>query len=296
MARAMRSTLARSDYAADDAFVQDHHLDIMPGERIGRPLPSRRGRLKRRTFVLLVLIGCGWLYYAHARGELPVWLSATLTSTSASIDAARKSLLASPTRPDQAPQTEPAQPQLTDLDVKPAPIAMQQAAVSPSDSSGGGQIPAGLPAPMNSPAVEPVQPSATTASSPPSPAPTNPTDDTAAPSASTRAAPGGPYRKQAEAAGLHPGLSHVLLARLSPADYRNAGLAIRTALTETDDDAVYVWPAKPRAGLARFRIHFVPGAAPGCRRYVVTIAKDGWLTTALPMVKCGMRRTASRKG
>jgi hypothetical protein len=31
----------------------------------------------------------------------------------------------------------------------------------------------------------------------------------------------------------------------------------------------------------------VQGAAPACRRYVVTITKDGWLTTALPMEKCG---------
>ena len=39
--------------------------------------------------------------------------------------------------------------------------------------------------------------------------------------------------------------------------------------------------------LALFQVRFVPGAAPSCRRYVVSITKDGWLTTAPPMERCG---------
>ena len=95
-----------------------------------------------------------------------------------------------------------------------------------------------------------------------------------------------PYQVRAAAVGLHPGLSRVLLMRLSADDYRNAGIAIRTALAETPDSDVYVWPRQRRAELARFQVHFVPGAAPPCRRYVVTVAKDGWATTALPLEKC----------
>src|SRR6185312_16892180 len=40
--------------------------------------------------------------------------------------------------------------------------------------------------------------------------------------------PADPYQTRAAAAGLNPGLSRALLARLTPTDYRNAGIAIRT--------------------------------------------------------------------
>ena len=58
--------------------------------------------------------------------------------------------------------------------------------------------------------------------------------------------PSDPYQVRAAAVGLHPDLSRALLARLSPADYRNAGIAIKTALAETAEkylkkgSAVYV--------------------------------------------------------
>jgi hypothetical protein len=92
---------------------------------------------------------------------------------------------------------------------------------------------------------------------------------------------------RAAAVGLHPDLSRVLLERLSRADYRNAGIAIQTALAETPDSAVFVWPRQRKPELALFQVRFVAGAAPGCRRYVVTVTKDAWLTTAMPMEKCG---------
>lgn len=95
-----------------------------------------------------------------------------------------------------------------------------------------------------------------------------------------------PLQKRAVAAGLHPDLSRVLLARLSPTDFRNAGVAIQTAVAETPDDGVFVWPRERKPELALFQVRFVAGAAPDCRRYVVSVTKDGWLTTALPMEKC----------
>jgi len=91
------------------------------------------------------------------------------------------------------------------------------------------------------------------------------------------------------AVGLHPDLSRVLLARLSATDYQNAGIAIKTALAETPDTGVFVWPRQRKPELALFQVRFVPGAAPSCRRYVVTVTKDGWLTTAPPMEKCGIQ-------
>ncbi|CAN1722998.1 conserved protein of unknown function [Hyphomicrobium sp. 1Nfss2.1] len=99
--------------------------------------------------------------------------------------------------------------------------------------------------------------------------------------------PKDPYQRRAMAAGLHPDLSRALLARLTAADYRNAAYAIDTAIAKTANGAEFVWPRQRKPEQALFRVHFVKGAAvQGCRRYVVTVSKDGWLTTALPMERC----------
>ncbi len=127
------------------------------------------------------------------------------------------------------------------------------------------------------------------------PATARPDEPQAQPLPPPAADPTDPYSLRAEAVGLHPDLSRVLLARLSPTDYRNAGIAIKTALAETPDGAVFVWPRQRKPQLALFKVHFVPGAPPGCRRYVVTVTKDGWLTTALPMEKCGPQSGRPRR-
>jgi hypothetical protein len=106
---------------------------------------------------------------------------------------------------------------------------------------------------------------------------------------------GDAVERRAEAAGLHPDLSRAVLGRLSEADYRAAATAIRKALAEADDDAVLIWPPKPKSEAAQFRVSFVEGANTDCRRYVVAIAKDGWQTTALPMEKCGVKRVSAVK-
>ncbi|RUO97537.1 hypothetical protein [Hyphomicrobium sp.] len=98
-----------------------------------------------------------------------------------------------------------------------------------------------------------------------------------------------PYSKKAEAAGLHPDLSRVVLARLTPTDYRNAAYAIQKALKTVPDDGQLTWPRSRKAGTAVFTVHFVEGAGHDCRRYVVTITKDRWTSTALPMEKCGVK-------
>jgi surface antigen len=98
-----------------------------------------------------------------------------------------------------------------------------------------------------------------------------------------------PYRKRAEAAGLHPDLSRVLLARLSATDYRNAAFAIEKAVKTVPDDGEFTWPRSRKTGAAVFNVHFVQGTGHDCRRYVVTVTKDRWSTTALPMEKCGVK-------
>ncbi len=97
-----------------------------------------------------------------------------------------------------------------------------------------------------------------------------------------------PYQKKAEAVGLNPDVSRALLKKLSKTDYKNAGIAIKTALAETADTDVFSWPREKKAGQAVFEVKFVNGAEEKCRRYVVTITKDRWSTTAPPMEKCGI--------
>ena len=102
-----------------------------------------------------------------------------------------------------------------------------------------------------------------------------------------------PAQKRARDAGLHTGLSPVLLERLTANDYRNAAEAIRRALAALRTDGVHVWPARPAEPGAQFSVRFVAGAPAGCRRYVVTILKDRWETTAQPLERCAQRRSAS---
>jgi hypothetical protein len=97
-----------------------------------------------------------------------------------------------------------------------------------------------------------------------------------------------PFELKAKASGLSPDLSRALLAELSDVDYRNARVAIETALLKTPDDAVLRWPRKREGGLAIFEVKFVQGAPDSCRRYIVTIEKNRWLTTSLPVEKCGI--------
>jgi hypothetical protein len=97
-------------------------------------------------------------------------------------------------------------------------------------------------------------------------------------------------QQRAESVGLNPELSRAVLARFSAADYRNARVAIQTAMTRTPDNGVFIWPRQRRPGQALFKVHFVPGAGPDCRRYVVSVTMNGWTTTAPPMEKCGIGR------
>ena len=51
-----------------------------------------------------------------------------------------------------------------------------------------------------------------------------------------------PLQARAESVGLHPDLSRVLLAKLTPDDFRNAATAIKMAVTDTPDDGTLEWP------------------------------------------------------
>src|SRR5262245_26440297 len=263
--------------ARRSAFPMDYaHDDFLPGERIGPPLAGGGKALLRGAILLLLAGGVGWVMLSDP-ATWPAWMPKELAGLSRSFSR----WLDSAQRPQSRPQPtvvrtrteEPAK--LMALD-PPPPIAS----------------PAANQAPLPAAALSKPEPAPLTTASLPYPA-----EATAPPSqplGPPRVDPSDPYQTRAAEVGLHPELSRVLLERLSPTDYRNAGIAIQTALAETPDNAVFVWPRQRKPELALFRVRFVAGAAPGCRRYVVTVVKDGWLTTALPMEKCGGEPVAAR--
>jgi hypothetical protein len=262
------SRLGYDDYEADDRFA----YELMPGERAGPPMARRRSRAVLRALFLLIVFGGGWALLDD-RAKLPDWVLARVS--------------------DQAAQLG----RLVSGQVERAASAM--AATSRPGRAERLPIEARPPSTPPEPAKSDIEPVATVVLAPSLTSSANPYAAVEAPSGPLPppvADPSDPYRIRAEAVGLHPDLSRVLLARLSPDDYRNAGIAIRTAVTETPDDGVFVWPRQRKPELALFQVRFVAGAAPGCRRYVVTVTKDGWLTTALPMEKCGPKRETPGRG
>jgi hypothetical protein len=250
------------------------HDDVFPDERIGRPLTGTGGKTLIKAALFLLLIGAvAWAFVGdQAPGR--AWLPNEATALSRWIDRIRLAF---------EPPAEP------------APV------VAAGSSRRDAQAEA---APLEPPPLTPV---AVAAARPLPPAePVSPDRAAPAPAAASPSPPGEPLEQpkvdpskpeqvRAAAAGLHPELSPVLLARLSATDYRNAGYAIETAVRETPDTGVFVWPRQRKPELALFRVHFVAGAAPGCRRYVVTVVKDRWQTTAMPMEKCSAATALARR-
>ena len=270
MATRARHSTSKTTHDAFDADAHYAHGELWPGERIGPPLRRRRGKPMLRGIIILMALGGCWALLGD-QTTWPSWQSIETAVSSwmnrsapAPIEPAALAMATSaPARAE--PPTKPAAP-----DARPStlqPPAASDVAATP----GAAARPAAPP-----PTVTALPPAATASDEPPAeplpPPAVDPTD---------------PYQVRAAAVGLHPDLSRVLLTRLSPIDYRNAGIAIQTAMAETPDSAVFVWPRQRTPELALFQVRFVPGAAPTCRRYVVTITKDGWLTTAPPMERCG---------
>src|SRR5262245_12270117 len=263
--------------ARRSAFPMDYgHDHFVPGDRIGPPLTGAGGKVLRGAILLLLAGGGAWTVLSDP-ATWPAWMPKELASVSRSVSR----WLDNAQRPQSRPlaavvrtrSEEPAKPMALD---PPPPIAS----------------PAANPAPLAAVAAAKPEPAPlTTAALPYSAEPTAPPSQPLGP---PRVDPSDPYQARAAEVGLHPELSRVLLERLSPTDYRNAGIAIQTALAETPDNGVFVWPRQRKPELALFRVRFVAGAAPGCRRYVVTVVKDGWLTTALPMEKCGAEPVGAR--
>ena len=226
--------------------------------------------------MLAVVLGGCWALLSEQSpwsGSLPGWLS-TLQSWTASLERpVPPAGVAETARIEQAPKPAP-------LEASPLSQSMTTAA-QPATSA----VTTGV-------ATPPVELAHKEAALPPTNSQVEELPERLQPPV---ADPADPNQSRAVAVGLHPDLSSVLLARLSRTDYRNAAIAIKTALAETADGDVYVWPRQRTVELAIFEVRFVPGAPAECRRYVVTVAKDGWMTTALPMEKCGVGTVGSGK-
>jgi len=273
--------------AAYDAFTDGHlgdQWDNSPDDRVGAP--PRRSRRKMAAWAVLGLLvsgNVGWAYVDHddMLAHWSGWLQRGIAIASAVFkpqpDGAAEPKPAALI--DQRPQSqngEPAaEPGRAAADPQPPPSAEPVAVAEP-------------PVPPQAQAVAPSPPPPAIAAA----APPTPVDE--AQVQKTIPTVLAPYQKRAAAVGLHTEISRMLLESLSEADYRNAAVAIRKALAEKADDAVVLWPHKSTVEQAQFQVHFVAGAPAGCRRYVVTVAKQGWLTTALPVEKCGLDRGVRR--
>jgi surface antigen len=279
------SNLTKSEPYAADIYERDPRWELSAGDRIA-PLRTRGTRKWRRRGGLVALLAASGGWYAFGDpGTVPAsWRTnfASLASTAYSTIEQRLRGPAEEAKPDQlavAPITNALADSLSPLPSVTTPVSAP-ALPSPVPPLGA----------LIAPAAKPV----TTAAVPL--AATN----TAGTKASTAYVPAAPpatdsYQKRAEAAGLHPDLSRALLEQLSATDYRNAETAIKTALAETSDGGAFSWPRHRKPGLALFEVRFVPGAATDCRRYVVSIVKDRWSTTAMPIEKCGVQRKVADK-
>ncbi|HEU0159287.1 MAG TPA: hypothetical protein VFR00_08230 [Hyphomicrobiaceae bacterium] len=267
--------------AARARHLPFHDDDFLRGERIGPPLGGYRGRMLLKGAILLLAAGAaGWATFSDQAWRQ--WVSPEMrTQLSRLIERVGAHLQ---TQAQPAPRIA-APPKRSEPPMRPAALEAPPLAPLPTASN---------PAPMPDYAASKAEPPTaaeplTTGSLPasagapgqPLPAPT--------------VDPANPYQVRAAAVGLHPDLSSVLLARLTATDYRNAAYAIETAVKETADSAVFVWPRQRKPELALFRVRFVAGAALGCRRYVVTVVKDGWSTTAMPMEKCKSEQVSARR-
>lgn len=247
-------------------FVRERPDDTLRPLDAGEPIypPRQRGSsMLSASLVLLVLFGGGWLVlnapgdWLAQVGERAAQLMRMLDSRQSGMAEANLAATAPqgmtaspPAEPAAAPAVQTIEPHATiavDAPVPPDAAPVETASIDEAASEEEGD-----PQPLPPPQVDPKD----------------------------------PYQRRAMAAGLHPDLSRALLARLTAADYRNAAYAVDTAIAKTANGAEFVWPRQRKPEQALFRVQFVKGAVLGCRRYVVTVSKDGWLTTALPMERC----------
>lgn len=297
---ARRSTADFSQYETFEPDDNDAQWELTPGERVCPPSYGSSGKAKLRGgFLLLIALGCGWLLFPREHLTWEQWLPADISALLAEFtgpETIGPETIGPAMAIDGEPASEAAQfgslPQPEPIAAVPPSAAA--AAMEPPVEAELQDVPFGEAKAEQGGDADDVDSSPVVINAETYPGTSEEqAEPEVTPLPPAEADPSDPLQVRAASAGLHPGLSRVLLGRLSPADYKNAQKAIRTALAETPNDGTFLWPRQRKPELALFKVHFVPGAAPGCRRYVVTITKDGWSTTALPMENCDARPSRS---
>ena len=258
-----------SDTDPDDA---NGAWNLTPDDRPGPKLVRKRGKWLRRSLLLAGTLGLAYVSYEDPSIWPKAWSLASGVLSQVQEQALQKTAAAPPANPPLPPSPASGE----SMTASNTGAALAPIPVGP-DASAASALP---PAPVTSPPTG--QKSETPAS-----VHANSEMRPYAPPRSVTVVD--PFEARAKASGLHPDLSRDLLAKLSDADFRNAAYATRTALEKTSDDSTFKWPRRREAGLATFEVRFVPGAEPDCRRYIVTVEKDRWQTTAPPVDKCGAR-------
>jgi hypothetical protein len=246
---------------AGAAFDQEFYA----GERISAPL-SKKSRA-RKLVTLVAVAGSGWGLLQSYDAWYP-WYTAAKDDIAAAVAKQTATDLSQNASAPYAPELKPLDATRDVADVPgaaPTPPGAKTAPAAPSPETATSQDTTYATPPSSNAMVTPAV----------TPLPKPHVD------------PADPYQKRAAAIGLHPDVSRVLLSSMSDADYRNAATAIRKALAEASDTEKFIWPREQKAKQALFQIHFVMGDRSDCRRYIVTVVKNGWTTTAPPMEKCG---------
>lgn len=277
MSRLNAAPYAQSYFTTDAA--SDFAEDFVLGERIGTAGDKRRGSSMWDALRVVALIAAA-LWLAHS---LPAsWKSWAMTELAAAFENVHS------TAP---PATEPQPP------VVPAPIeSARDVIAAPGADTGTAVVTTADAAPASPPASDDRLEDGAAATDEAALTEKNATPERLpAPVADAH----DPLQKRALAAGLHPGISRAVLARLSPGDFRAAQTAIETAFAGKAalGDAI-VWPKDAKGGRAQFEVRFVEAAAPECRRYVVTVIKDRWSTTAPAIENCNagpVKRSSARQ-
>ncbi len=254
----MRQSAAHLDRHDADDWVLDADDRILP--------PARRsgGKWLAMAICVAMVAGAGALATSGLQLTLPSGLFNFAASdvTLPVVDAVRR-----PVAKAAAPRPSEPLPQLPTKTVMAAPVA--PAATTPEPPVQVHMAYAPPPAALSDPSARDVRPASID--------------------------PNDPIQMRAAAAGLHPQLPRHLLARLTATDYRNAGIAIRTAVAETPEGKTFVWPRQLGPDQAGFQVRIIRAIDPVCRRYVVAVIKDGWTTTAPAMETCEAQAAPSRR-
>ncbi len=241
-----------------DQYFRDFSLDVAPTDRVGAPLRNKHKAKLRGIFLCAVAAAGIWPFVAgdpsaHTLVESATSLLNLVVSNVRDI-AERAAEDRGPTPAEASNATLATPPPLTELPRALQPSQNESASAAPDEETSTASLGAAY---------------------------------TETPEPAESAADQSPKRTHAIAAGLSPDLPNVLLTRLSEADLKNAAYAVKTALAKTPDDGTFSWPPKPSRQLALFEVRFVPGAADGCRRYIVMVTKDRWSSTSAALEKCG---------